>query len=153
MILIYSYTTSPRLRYSCSFIFKELLGLDCSLTIDSEEFKNYEGVGINYSSTPIRENEFRINNTGLLFETEIKEQAIHCFDTNGYKAFFKIDNSDFAFDIFAASFYLLSRYEEYLLHTKDMYGRYAHENSLAFKESFLQEPLVNIWAKDFERNH
>src|SRR5690606_6137716 len=29
------------------------------------------------------------------------------------------------------------------------YGRYAHENSLAFKENFLQLPLVNIWVKHF----
>ena len=31
----------------------------------------------------------------------------------------------------------------------DMYGRYAHENSLAFKEGFLNIPLVNIWIQDF----
>jgi hypothetical protein len=30
-----------------------------------------------------------------------------------------------------------------------MYGRYAHENSLAFKENFLDKPLVNIWLKYF----
>ena len=56
------------------------------------------------------------------------------------------------FDIFAASFYLISRYEEYLPHQKDMYGRYAHENSLAFKEGFLNIPLVNIWVKDLVRS-
>ena len=48
---------------------------------------------------------------------------------------------------FAASFYLISRYEEYLPHEKDMYGRYAHENSLAYKERFLQLPLINIWHR------
>ncbi len=149
MILIYSHIPSSRLQYSCTFIFKELLGLDCRITIDSEEFKNHEGVCINYSATAIKENEFRITNYELLFEISIKEQPVICFETNGYKAFFKTNNSDFGFDIFAATFYLLSRYEEYLPHTKDMYGRYAHENSLAFKEGFLQQPLINIWAKDF----
>lgn len=149
MILIYSHTSSPRLQYSCNFIFKELLGINCAITIDSEEFKNYEGVCINYSSTAIKDKEFKIANSSLLFETEIKEQQIFCFKTNGYKAFFKASHSDFSFDIFAASFYLVSRYEEYLPHTKDMYGRYAHENSLAFKEGFLNIPLINIWAKDF----
>jgi len=148
MILIYSTITSPRLQYSCSFIFKELLGLDCRITIDSEEFKNYEGVCINYAATAIKEKEFRIINYDLLFEISIKEQPVTCFETNGYKAFFKTGSSDFCFDVFAATFYLLSRYEEYLPHTKDMYGRYAHENSLAFKEGFLQLPLINTWAKD-----
>ncbi|MEI9957939.1 MAG: hypothetical protein WDM90_16925 [Ferruginibacter sp.] len=149
MVLIYSHTTSPRLQYTCNFIFKELLNLDFSITIDSEEFKNYDGVKINYSNQQIDGGGFKIENCNLLFETAIKEQAIECFVNNNYKAFFKTANSDFAFDIFAATFYLLSRYEEYLPHTKDMYGRYAHENSIAFKEGFLQLPLVNIWVKDF----
>jgi hypothetical protein len=80
----------------------------------------------------------------------IKEQNISCFGVNGHKAFFKVEG-DFPFDIFAASFYLLSRYEEYLPYQKDEYGRYAHENSLAFKEDFLNTPLVNIWIQEFRK--
>ena len=148
MILIYTHTSSPRLQYSCNFIFKELLGLNCAITIDSEEFKNHEGICINYSASPIKDKEFKIENSSLLFETEIKKQSIVCFESNGNKVFFKTNNSNFSFDIFAATFYLISRYEEYLPHTKDIYGRYAHENSLAFKEGFLHIPLINIWAKD-----
>jgi hypothetical protein len=30
-----------------------------------------------------------------------------------------------------------------------MYGRYAHENSLAFKENFLTIPLINTWLQNF----
>jgi hypothetical protein len=149
MILIYSHTTSPRLQYSCNFILKELLGIDFAITIDSEEFKNYEGVKINYSNQKFQFSTFTITPHSLLFETEIKAQQINCFENKGYKAFFKIADADFSFDVFAAVFYLLSRYEEYLPHTKDIYGRYAHENSLAFKEGFLQLPLINIWVRDF----
>ncbi len=125
------------------------MGIDFAITIDSEEFKNYEGVKINYSNQQFQFSTFNITPHSLLFETEIKAQQINCFENNSCKAFFKITNADFAFDIFAATFYLLSRYEEYLPHTKDMYGRYAHENSLAFKEGFLQLPLINIWVKNF----
>lgn len=149
MLLIYSHTSSARLQYICSFILKELLGIDFSITIDSEEFKNYKGARINYSSSKIPDSDFNIQNHTLLFENNIKEQATECFQMNEYKAFFKIPDSDWPFDIFAATFYLISRYEEYLPHTKDMYGRYGHENSLAFKEGFLQFPLINIWVKDF----
>lgn len=149
MVLIYSHTTSPRLQYSCNFIFKELLGIDFSITIDSEEFKNYSGAKINYSSSEIENSKFKIQNHSLLFENNIKEQNVSCFLANDYKAFFNTPGSDWPFDIFAATFYLISRYEEYLPHTKDMYGRFSHENSLAFKEGFLQLPLVNIWVQDF----
>jgi hypothetical protein len=148
MILIYSHISSPRLQYSCNFIFAALLGLEYTITIDSEEFKNHEGICINYSSSAIKDKEFRIENFNLLFETGIKEQQISCFGIKDYIAFFGVATGDFWLDIFAASFYLVSRYEEYLPHTKDMYGRYAHENSLAFKEGFLDVPLVNIWVKD-----
>ena len=125
------------------------MGLEFSITIDSAAFKAYTGIKINYSKTDIENSKFNIQNHGLLFENQITAQDIDCFETIGYKAFFKTAHSDFAFDIFAASFYLLSRYEEYLPHQKDFYGRYAHENSLAFKERFIRLPLINIWVRDF----
>jgi hypothetical protein len=59
------------------------------------------------------------------------------------------DQGDFKFDIFSAAFYLISRYEEYLPHTLDDYGRYDHQNSLAFQSGFLSRPLVNEWLLDF----
>lgn len=149
MILIYSHTISTRLQYICKFILEEQLGLEFSFTIDSESFKKHDGPKINYSDLEIEGDIFIIKNHSLLFEKNIKEQNIACFELNDYKAFFKTANSNFPFDIFAASFYLLSRYEEYLPHEKDMYGRYAHENSLAFKEDFLRLPLINIWISNF----
>ncbi|MBL7702317.1 MAG: polysaccharide deacetylase family protein [Ferruginibacter sp.] len=149
MLLIYSHTSSARLQYICSFIFEEQMGIEYKLTIDSEAFKNYAGVKINYSDARITADEFYIQNHSLLFESDIREQVINCFIANGHKAFFKTSGSDFPFDTFAASFYLLSRYEEYLPHKKDTYDRYAHENSLAYKEGFLHFPLINLWMIDF----
>jgi hypothetical protein len=32
-----------------------------------------------------------------------------------------------------------------------MYGRYAHENSIAFKENFLHQPIINIWLDEFKK--
>ena len=149
MLLIYSHTISSRLQYICNFIFKEQLGLDYKLTIDSEAFKNHSGAKINYSDSKITADEFYLQNHPLLFENDIKAQQVNCFTANGNKAFFKTGDCDFTFDIFAASFYLLSRYEEYLPHEKDMYGRFAHKNSVAYKEGFLNLPLINIWMTDF----
>ena len=125
------------------------MGIDHELTIDSEAFKSYSGAKINYSDSKIADDEFYIQNHPLLFENDIKEQAVNCFIANESKAFFKTAHGDFPFDIFAASFYLLSRYEEYLPHEKDLYGRFAHENSLAYREEFLNLPLINIWMIDF----
>jgi hypothetical protein len=151
MVLIFTHTTSKRLQYICDFIFKTILKVDYKITIDSEELKYYDGISINYSNTKFDNVSFHISNHNLLLANDIKPQQINCFNYKDVIAFFKIDNCDFGFDIFAASFYLLSRYEEYLPHTKDMYGRYAHENSIAFKVDFLQLPLINIWINEFAK--
>jgi hypothetical protein len=151
MILIYAHTTSYRLQYICQFIFKEQLGIQYSLTLNKEGFDDYEGPKINYSrlSFDDKHRHVGIKPYELLFEQEIKAQEITCFDAGGFKAFFKADGQEYPFDIFAASFYLLTRYEEYLPHEKDSYGRYAHTNSVAFKEQFLDKPLINIWVNHF----
>ncbi|MCB0708641.1 MAG: polysaccharide deacetylase family protein [Chitinophagaceae bacterium] len=147
MLVIYTHTVTSRLQYICSFIFKELLGIDYRFTIDSENFRLTESPKLNYSNSRIAADEFFISSHSILFERQVQQQDTRCFTVNGNKAFFKTDESDFPFDILAASFYLLSRYEEYLPHEKDMYGRYGHENSLAYKEGFLNVPLINTWSK------
>ena len=149
-MLIYTQTITPRLQYITDFSGKEITGQPFELTTDKEYYLKSSAEKINYSTERISDNEFWLKPHSLLFENKIAEQAVQCFEVNGRKAFFKTEG-DFPFDIFAACFYLLSRYEEYLPHQKDMYGRYAHENSLAFKAQFLDRPLVNIWLQDFKK--
>lgn len=91
--------------------------------------------------------ELFFNSRNLLFETGISEQNISVFDYNSNKVFFATGKtSALPFDVFAASFYLVSRYEEYLPHIRDEHDRFLAEDSLAFTNGFLQKPLVNIWA-------
>ena len=148
MLLVYTNKISDRLNYIFHFILKEQLGIEFMFSTNIEECKLSDKDLINYSNESINNARFQIKPHTLLFEEGIKPQQIDCFETDGYKAFFKTSASDFQFDIFAASFYLLSRYEEYLPHEKDIYGRYSHENSLAFKNNFLHKPLINIWIND-----
>ncbi len=147
-LLLYATATSPRLQYTCNFIFKEILKGDFLITTQPEEFNNYKGPKIKYANEPASPEHFTIGTCGLLLETNTRNVEIQCFKDKNYVAFFKTENADFPFDIFSATFYLISRYEEYLPHKKDSYGRYAHENSLAFKENFLNLPLSNIWVMD-----
>lgn len=149
-MLIYSDIATPRLQYICKFIFAELLHTSYSLTNHADSFHKHDGPKLNYSKTVFEDGSLQIVPHGLLFEKEIQSQSISCFAYRDKTAFFK-SGPDYAFDIFAASFYLLSRYEEYLPHSKDIYGRFAHENSLAYKENFLSAPLINIWVHDFAK--
>ncbi|WP_431213180.1 DUF7033 domain-containing protein [Puia sp. P3] len=147
-MLLYSEHISPRLRYVAGFISKELLALPIRVTSDKEAFVTHDGPRINYSAENIP-GTFRIIPVPLLSETNISPQNISCFEHHGRKAFFAT-GGNFPFDIFAASFYLITRYEEWLPHEKDEYGRYAHTNSLAWKEGFLGIPLVNYWLLDLK---
>ncbi len=149
-MIVFTNKITPRLQYIVDFIGKKIIGEAFQLTTDNFFFNDYSGAKINYSNERILDNELLIINYSLLFEDSIKEQEISCFEVSGHKAFFKT-GGDYPFDIFAACFYLLSRYEEYLPHQKDMYGRYGHENSLAFKEGVLNIPLINIWIEDFKK--
>jgi hypothetical protein len=144
-LLIYSHTSSRRLQYICHFIFEEQLGIAHRFTIDSAAFKAHEGPKLNYSDTQFSSTECQVVPHALLFEKNIKEQNIQCFECKNNPAFFKCNGGDMDFDIFAASFYLLTRYEEYLPHNKDEYGRFPHTASLAFKAGFLNQPLIQIW--------
>lgn len=147
-VLVYSHSASPRLQYVIDFL-SQYYGLSFKLIFDEEKFiKATDVCKINYGYHRLAEGEIFIHSHALLFETSVRPVKVECFEKNNYKAFFKAEG-DAGFDIFAAIFFLLSRYEEYLPHKKDIYGRYAHANSIAFKEGFLNLPLINIWLEDF----
>ena len=151
MLLIYSTYNSPRLQYITDVLLHNLSGIEVSLTISSDEFIQYAGAKINYSQSSLDDDELRIMPSPLLFETNIVPQNILCKEQGNYKVLFPTENGDLYFDIFAASFYLLSRYEEYLPHQPDEYGRFAHTESIAYKEGFLQQPVINYWLFDFQK--
>ena len=50
-------------------------------------------------------------------------------------------------DIIAASFFMVSRYEEVIIGAKDRYGRFPALSSLAYKEGFLDRPIVNEYIE------
>lgn len=143
--LVYATDVSPRLKYIFRFFAGELQADEPIFTSSREAFIAATGPRINYSPEHLADPELWISPQGLLSQRDIREQPILCFEQNGSKAFFQ-GPGDFGFDPFAAAFYLLSRYEEYHPGAADEYGRYDHRRSLAFREQFLDRPLVNYWV-------
>ena len=147
MLSIYTEHTTNRLTYIATTLF----GDDIVIVNDANTFNNNIGKKINYSTHQNITSDLWIKPAELLFETTITTQQINCFVWKNYKAFYKTDGG-IPFDIFAASFYLLSRYEEYYsIYKKDEYGNYHHENSLAWKEKFLNLPIIHLWLKEVEK--
>ena len=146
MILIYTHKITPRVRYIFKHIFTRTLLIPVDFTSKVEEFVAHNGPKITYTKTPLG-NEFFVKSNDLLFEQGVNDMEIVIQKWEEIPCFFKTGpKSSIPYDIFAASFYLISRYEEYLPHVKDKHGRYTAEQSLAYKYKFLEKPVVDIWA-------
>ena len=122
--------------------------VDIAFTSDIEEFKSSNEPKINYSLNKL-DDELFFQASPLLFEIGIKEQNLSFFEHNDNKCFYRVGKeSQLPFDPFAASFYLMSRYEEYLPHIRDEHDRFLATESIAFQEDFLETPIVNSWINE-----
>jgi len=147
MLLVYTHKITPRLTYITKQIFGKILGLEFTLTTQIEEFIKHAGPKITYTTKPLQ-NEFFIESHPLLFETDVRDQEITIKKWDELPIFFGTTRSSaMPFDFLAASFYLLTRYEEYLPFKGDQHGRFPATTSIAYKYEFLQVPLVDRWAQ------
>ncbi len=149
MLLIYSHKITPRFMYTMKQVLTKILGIEIGFTTKVEDFIKHTGAKITYTKQPLQ-NEFFVRGNDLLFEQGINDITITIGNWDDVPCFFPAgDRSNVPFDIFSASFYLLSRYEEYLPHVKDMHGRFSPKDSIAYKHQFLHRPVVDIWAYKF----
>ncbi len=151
MLLVYTHKITPRLKYVFKHICTRVLGLKVDFTTKIEVFIAHDSIKMSYTKQQLG-SEFFIKSTTLLFEQGLSDLEINVQTWEHTKCFFyNGDKSAIPFDIFAASFYMLSRYEEYLPQVKDEFGRCIATESLAFKEGFLHQPVVDIWAYKFKK--
>ena len=151
MLLVYTHKITPRVKYVFKHICTRILGLPVAFTTTIEEFIAHDSLKMSYTKQPLS-NEISIRSHELLFEQGLNDIEIQVHTWGETKGFFPTgEKSALPYDIFAASFYLLSRYEEYLPHVKDAYGRFPAEESIAYNNNFLHEPIVDIWAYKFEQ--
>ena len=131
-------------------MFKEVLHCKAKITDNLEEFNSSSGPKINYTPLDIT-GAIQIIPCGLLFENDVTAREIPVGAWQGMPTVFPNDNETIPFDLFSATFYLTSRYEEYTNTKRDHYNRFLPEESIAFKHNFLQKPLVNSWAKQLQK--
>lgn len=145
-LLIYTAESTERLRYTFDFIISDLLGLEYDLTRDRESFLSHTGPKFSYAAKPVADEIF-FECAPLLFETDIYLQPIDFVNYENMVGFYPVSKrSDLPFDMFASSFSMLSRYNEYLVHKKDKYDRYRASQSTNYTAGFLTKPMVNYYA-------
>ena len=150
MLLIYTQKLTPRISYIFKHICLRILGVEVAFTSGIEEFIAHVGPKISYGKKPLG-NELFFQSYGLLEQQGLESMDFTVKKWGDTFGFFSVSNSSgLPFDIFSASFYMITRYEEYLPHVKDEVGRFMASECLAHKEGFLHQPIVDIWAYLFK---
>ena len=148
MLLIYTPKITNRLGYTFNVVFRHILQTEFSLTTDLATFAKHSDAKLAYCfNRPTAGIPF-VKAVNLLFETNIAEHELRPYKEDGIARLFPTydNSSDLRFDPFAASFYILSRYEEYLPHITDEHGRFLPQESVSYREGFLHQAVVDRWA-------
>jgi hypothetical protein len=143
-MLVFSPQITHRLRYILDVLLKDDLGLDYKLTADENFFISYQHPKLAYGYKKFSD-AVSVGASGLLFEKGIRPQQPEVFKYENVPVFFETDTTEFdlPFDIFSASFFLITRYEEYLPFQQDRHGRFQAEQSFQYKNRFLDNPVVD----------
>lgn len=132
---------SGRLLYAADFIFNNVLNIDYSLDISQDKDTRYHIV---YGCSRGVKSALYIPCDSLMFETELR--VVRPAGQGEGEAFrmFGHDNRGWGYDLFAMTFYFLSRYEEYYEKEYDTYGRISVKNLDPVRHQFVDIPLLDI---------
>ena len=148
-ILVYIPNETSRINFVFKHICKRVLRLDVKFTTKVEPFIAFKGIKFSYAKKQLGKEVF-VEQNGLLNEQGFSDMEIKVHDWDGIPCFFKTSSkSSIPFDIFSASFYLLTRYEEYQPYVKDNREGFPIEESIAYQNDFIDRPVVDEWALKF----
>ena len=143
-LIIFSKILTPRIKYIFSFIFKDILKAEVEFTGNSQYFLQSEQIKISYGEQPLGDELF-FKSTTILFSNKLEEIKPKSISFGEYQVPFPVEESALPFDIFAASFFIVSRYEEYL-HEKLKDGEFKPSKSYQHKWRILDRPIIDEWA-------
>ncbi len=136
---------TPRARYGVQEVLGTLLGWKLRWEDDRERFDAVQGPRLIYGQTAVA-GAMHIVPAGLLHEVGLKSIEPQVVEYNGLPLLFPVEGGRLPFDPFAASFHLLTRYEELIGVASDGHGRPLAEHLHAARHGYLQRPVVDEWA-------
>ncbi|WP_423130349.1 polysaccharide deacetylase family protein [Gaoshiqia sp. Z1-71] len=152
MITVFTTEITNRLRYIFELYFEELLQVELNLTTNRDVFEQAKGVRLNYSDQDFQSGQFNLKPHKLLFQKGLAYQNLSVVSCDENWCFFPASSDSFlSFDPFAAGFFLVSRYEEYLERQFGKHRKYPHRHSILYRNQLLQKPVVNQWAQMIAR--
>jgi hypothetical protein len=145
-LLIYTPEVTTRIEYTFGLVFKTILGVEPKFCIQLDEFLQSDLPKINYSAVNHNSGLF-LKAHPILFEKKVQEQTIEPVEYRNLQLFFPAsDDSFLPFDLFACTFYLVTRYEEYLSENTDEHERFADSENILVRLGLHQKPVVDLMA-------
>jgi hypothetical protein len=150
MVSILVKEITPRIEYTMNLIFSEVMGVPHEITTSTNAFESSGNQKINYTKERIP-GCLNVQPADLLYESELIHHDIAVGEWKKIPTLFANKQDEIPFDIFAATFFLVSRYEEYLPFEPDRHGRFEADQSIAFRNNFLALPVVDMWCQQLSR--
>ena len=147
----------PEKKYILSIIFDEFLGIPFNLRFHENNY--YEIILENKKSIIFKDLFFgRQKDSDYLKNENIPENTIllknQFIIENDIPVIYGTDELNVSsdriicgIDIFASSFFMLTRWEEFVNSKRDSHGRFALENSYLFKNDIFERPVVNEYIE------
>ena len=144
-LLIYTNIVNNRIQYVFEHIFENILGVEFAICLSEDDYLAYLGPKFSYGIGENLDNIFFARHE-IMLSLEIKKQDFVCTIFNEDQVPFSVEKGDLPFDVFAAAFYFLSRYEEYIIPERDQHQRFEGKSSLAYQLGFIKRPIIDEWA-------
>lgn len=149
-MLVYAEHITERLEYTLSLVFKTVLGVDYEVTENQITFEQFSQPKLNYSKKTL--SGVQILPDGLLRESTVSSPLDVVKSTwMDLPILFPNEGKIIPFDLLSATFFLVTRYEEYDLDVPlDKHGRFPLSASI-LSANELARPLVNEWCFEFAK--
>lgn len=144
---------TDRLLYITEWIFHQNIGISVKIIHSLEDFNDETGILINYGNNDCIEADINIPDIGLLSQTGVNKHHIDSsYIRRHIEAYSDENNSTniFDFDLLSITFFLISRYEEYINPDYDSFGRYDSRHSVASKCGVLDRPVIDEWINQLK---
>lgn len=149
-ILILVSKLNNRVYFLLRHVFNRMIGIRPIITNDKEAYMACQGPKINYTPNNLNDG-IHIIPEGILYEKGIRKIEPEIGSWRNIKTLFHNTGIHIPFDLFGAIFYLITRYEEYTPKKLDKHGRYNHTESIAYREGFLEIPIVDLWVDELKK--
>lgn len=136
---------SPRAWHAVEQVLGSLLGWQVVRVPSADELERSVGPKLVYGTREVG-GAMRITPCGWLSETGIREIDPPVTEIDGMTVLFPVKEGTFGSDPFAAAFFSLTRYEEWVGIPKDQHDRPVTVSLHGARHGYLHRPVVDEWA-------